>query len=109
VELRWLGRVRYDEALALQHALVTATTDHLLLLEHPPTITLGIRADCANLLSDPATIGAELVVTDRGGDITVHAPGQLVGYPIVTLAPKRGTGSGLADTPRPTWPPSKSS
>jgi lipoic acid synthetase len=84
---RWLGRVRYRDAHALQHALWAAPTgdDWLLLLEHPHVYTLGVRADEANVLVDPATVGAELVRTDRGGDVTYHGPGQLVGYPIRTV------------------------
>jgi lipoyl synthase len=99
LRVRWLGRVAYDEALALQRGLFDHGRDqHLLLLEHPPVYTLGVRASTDNVLVDPADVGATLVWTDRGGDVTYHGPGQLVGYPILTLPPKRGTGSGLADT-----------
>jgi len=84
---RWLGRVGYDEALALQRAIHTCSDDdYLLLLEHPHTYTLGTRADPAHVLVDPASVGAQLVVTDRGGDVTYHGPGQLVGYPVGALA-----------------------
>jgi lipoic acid synthetase len=83
---RWLGRVPYRDALTLQTALHgRAADDYLLLLEHPHVYTLGTTADPAHVLVDPASIGAELVPTDRGGDVTYHGPGQLVGYPIVTL------------------------
>ncbi|MEA3075449.1 MAG: lipoyl synthase [Actinomycetota bacterium] len=83
---RWLGRVRYADAHALQRALFQhATDDHLLLLEHPHVYTLGVRADPAHVLVDPASVGAEMVKTDRGGDVTYHGPGQLVGYPIVSV------------------------
>ena len=99
LRVRWLGRVGYDEALALQRGLFDHGHDqHLLLLEHPPVYTLGVRASTDNVLVDPVDVGATLVWTDRGGDVTYHGPGQLVGYPILTLRPKRGTGSGLADT-----------
>ena len=84
---RWLGRVRYRDAHVLQHALFQADDDWLLLLEHPHVYTLGVRADLANILVPPAEVGAELVRTDRGGDVTYHGPGQLVGYPIVSVAP----------------------
>ncbi|MHB1912142.1 MAG: lipoyl synthase, partial [Acidimicrobiales bacterium] len=83
--VRWLGRVRYRDAHALQHALHAGTTRHLLLMEHPPVFTLGVRADLAHLLAEPESVGAELVSTDRGGDITYHGPGQLVGYPILDV------------------------
>ncbi|HPB44483.1 MAG TPA: lipoyl synthase [Microthrixaceae bacterium] len=84
---RWLGRVDYDDALGLQRALHAHTKqDYLLLLEHPHTYTMGVRADAANILIDPHEVGAQLVRADRGGDVTYHGPGQLVGYPIVTLA-----------------------
>ncbi len=84
---RWLGRVSYTEALALQRALHARNDeDYLLLLEHPHTYTLGKRADSAHVLVDPASVGAALITTDRGGDVTYHGPGQLVGYPIGELA-----------------------
>jgi lipoic acid synthetase len=62
------------------------TDDTLLLVEHPPTYTLGVRTDPANILVDPASVGAACVRADRGGDVTFHGPGQLVGYPIVNVA-----------------------
>jgi lipoic acid synthetase len=83
---RWLGRVRYEEADVLQRALHGRTSsDYLLLLEHPPVYTLGSRANLDHVLVPPASVGAELVRADRGGDVTYHGPGQLVGYPIITL------------------------
>ncbi len=97
LHVRWLGRVGYIEALDLQHRLrSTSPADHLLLLEHPPVYTAGVRADLAHVLVDPASVGAELHRADRGGDVTYHGPGQLVGYPILSLAGKRG--GGMADT-----------
>ena len=90
LRVRWLGRVDYHEAADLQRALhEQSPQDHLLLLEHPDTYTLGTRADPAHVLVPPASVGAELVHADRGGDVTYHGPGQLVGYPIVTLTPWR--------------------
>src|SRR5205814_7564990 len=83
---RWLGRVRYQDALAVQRALFGSGDDYLLLLEHPHIYTLGVRADPAHVLVDPGSVGAELVHADRGGDVTYHGPGQLVGYPIVDVA-----------------------
>lgn len=84
---RWLGRVDYREALALQHALFDhGRENHLLLLEHPHVFTYGPRADLVtNLKCDPAAVGADFVAVKRGGDITYHGPGQLVGYPILNL------------------------
>lgn len=97
LRIRWLGTVPYTEALALQQGLYThGNADHLLLLEHPHVYTLGLRADEANILVDAATVGAEVVHADRGGDVTYHGPGQLVGYPIMSVAGKRG--GGMADT-----------
>ncbi|MEO6988297.1 MAG: lipoyl(octanoyl) transferase LipB, partial [Aquihabitans sp.] len=91
LHVRWLGRVRYQDAHALQHGLFDhAVDDHLLLMEHPHVYTLGVRADTRHVLVDPATVGAELVRTDRGGDVTYHGPGQLVGYPILHLPGKGG-------------------
>jgi lipoic acid synthetase len=91
-----LGRVGYDEAFDLQQQLFAGTADHLLLLEHPPVYTLGVRADERHLLVDPGTVGAELRRVNRGGDVTFHGLGQLVGYPIMNVGGKRG--GGMADT-----------
>ena len=87
LRVRWLGRVAYREALALQHGLFeNGTEQHLLLLEHPHVFTYGPRADLAtNLKCDPADVGADFVKVKRGGDITYHGPGQLVGYPILSI------------------------
>ena len=87
LRVRWLGRVAYREALAVQQALFQyGTGGHLLLLEHPHVFTHGPRADLAvNVLVEPASVGAELVSVKRGGDVTYHGPGQLVGYPIVNV------------------------
>jgi lipoyl synthase len=97
LHVRWLGRVPYDEAYALQRALFEHGRDasHLLLLEHPHVYTLGVRADRSNVLVDPATVGAALVEVDRGGDVTYHGPGQLVGYPILRRPARKG---GMAET-----------
>jgi lipoyl(octanoyl) transferase len=92
-----LGRIPYADALALQERLVEARKagrigDTLLLLEHPKVITLGRRAKTENVLLSPDALregGYELFETGRGGDVTFHGPGQLVGYPIVDLAPDR--------------------
>ena len=94
LHVRWLGRVAYDEAYALQQQLQRGDRNHLLLLEHPAVFTLGRSANPANILVDPNDVGAIVRDVDRGGDVTVHAPGQLVGYPVLTV-PGR---SGLADT-----------
>ncbi|MBA3282656.1 MAG: lipoyl(octanoyl) transferase LipB, partial [Acidimicrobiia bacterium] len=97
LHVRWLGKVRYQDADALQHGFYhEGVDDHLLLLEHPHVYTLGVRASATNVLVDPATVGADLVQTDRGGDVTYHGPGQLVGYPILDL-PGKGGGS-MPDT-----------
>jgi lipoic acid synthetase len=97
LHIRWLGQVPYAEAHALQQGLHAHGPDgHLLLLEHPHVYTLGIRGDLGHLLRPPAEVGAELVQTDRGGDVTYHGPGQLVGYPILDVPGRRG--GGLADT-----------
>ncbi|MCU1490358.1 MAG: lipoic acid synthetase [Acidimicrobiaceae bacterium] len=89
LRIRWLGRVGYEEALALQHGLHRhGSGDHLLLLEHPHVYTLGVRARREHLLFDPddpqgpALQGATVSRADRGGDVTYHGPGQLVGYPV---------------------------
>ena len=83
---RWLGLVPYAEAEALQRAIHEhAGADYLLLQEHPHVYTLGSSAKAEHVLRDPATVGAQLVEADRGGDVTYHGPGQLVGYPIISL------------------------
>jgi len=91
----WCGCVPYAQALQLQLRICGLKKhgyerDVLLLLEHPPVITLGRSADRKNLLVDENylnTHGIELKETDRGGDLTFHGPGQLVGYPILLLQP----------------------
>ncbi|MEY2436299.1 MAG: lipoyl synthase [Acidimicrobiaceae bacterium] len=97
LHVRWLGRVGYQDAHALQRGLFERSADdHLLLLEHPHVYTLGARGSLDHVLVPPASVGAELVRADRGGDVTYHGPGQLVGYPILTVPGKRG--GGMADT-----------
>jgi lipoyl(octanoyl) transferase len=91
--------VRYHEALELQKALVAERKadripDQLLLLEHPAVITLGVKTkdDRSHVLATPEELardGVELVEAGRGGDVTFHGPGQLVGYPIIDLRPDR--------------------
>ena len=92
LRVRWLGRVPYREALAVQTSLFDhGSGQHLLLLEHPHVFTHGARADLStNLRCEPAAVGAELVAVKRGGDITYHGPGQLVGYPIVNVDNRLG-------------------
>jgi lipoyl(octanoyl) transferase len=91
---RWLGRLPYAEAWDLQRAFHEGKTrgrtrdDYLLLLEHPPVYTIGRNGNATNLLvgmDGAERAGAEVFHVDRGGDITFHGPGQLVGYPIVEL------------------------
>ena len=97
LNVRWLGKVSYQDALALQNALfANGKENHLLLLEHHHVFTLGVRGQESNILLDPESLGVEVVKTNRGGDVTYHGPGQLVGYPILSLPGKRG--GGMADT-----------
>ena len=91
--LRQLGRIDYAAALELQQQLATGrkqgtVSDHLLLLEHPHVITLGRNGHMENLLAGDDVLeraGIGFYPTDRGGDVTYHGPGQLVGYPILDL------------------------
>lgn len=99
LEVRRLGVMPYADALALQRQLVEerradAIPDLLLLVEHPPVLTLGVRGDGgrSHILATPETLaarGIEVFETGRGGDITYHGPGQIVGYPIINLKPDR--------------------
>ncbi len=92
LRIRWLGRVRYQEALDLQHAIRDSRNgDYLLMLEHPPVYTLGVRTKPEHLLRGVESSGADVVRADRGGDVTYHGPGQLVGYPVLDVP--RGPGS----------------
>src|SRR5437763_1136009 len=96
-DLRNLHLVTYENGMRLQQKFVELrqndqVDDQLLLLEHPPVITLGRGGDAANLLAPPEALQRERVrffETTRGGDITYHGPGQLVGYPIVHLGEGR--------------------
>lgn len=92
LRIRWLGTVAYREVLAVQEALFERGREqHLLLVEHPHVFTYGPRSDLAhNLRCDPAAVDADLVGIRRGGDITYHGPGQLVGYPILQLGNRLG-------------------
>ena len=88
----WLGRVDYLDGWRLQEAVATRVRagddEWLLLLEHDPVYTIGRRGTTDHLLADPAELrhaGASAYRVDRGGDITYHGPGQLVGYPVVRL------------------------
>ncbi len=80
----------------MQQQLCADAGDHLLLLEHDHVVTLSKRTPREHLLVDVESMGATVATTDRGGDITYHGPGQLVGYPILTVPGKRG--GGMADT-----------
>jgi lipoic acid synthetase len=85
LHVRWLGTVPFADADALQKGLHQGDADHLLLLEHPHVYTLGKTAKLEHVLTPPGDVGATLVRADRGGDVTYHGPGQLVGYPVLTL------------------------
>ena len=90
LRIRWLGRVAYEDAWALQRGLFSYSSDnHLLLLEHPHVFTLGPNGDASNLLGEP---DAPVIRVDRGGDVTYHGPGQVVGYPILSLLSRRTAG-----------------
>jgi len=99
LDIRRLGIMPYREALALQRALVEdrragRIDDMLLLVEHPHVITLGVRGDGgrSHVLAAPEALsaaGIDVLETGRGGDITYHGPGQIVGYPVIDLGPDR--------------------
>jgi lipoyl(octanoyl) transferase len=93
LHVRWLGRLAYRDAHALQKRLVEERAtdrigDQLLLLEHPAVLTLGRNSDPAHILATDEDLdarGIEVVRIERGGEVTYHGPGQLVAYPIVRL------------------------
>jgi len=99
LDVRRLGVVSYAEGLELQAALVARRAageigDVLLLLQHPHVLTLGVKAGQSrqHVLAKPARLaelGVEVCETGRGGDVTYHGPGQIVGYPIISLKPDR--------------------
>lgn len=99
LEVRRLGVVSYEDALALQRETAEARRagsipDTFILLQHPPVITLGVRGDGgrANIVATTerlASLGVQVHETGRGGDVTYHGPGQIVGYPIIDLKPDR--------------------
>jgi lipoyl(octanoyl) transferase len=99
LEVRRLGTIGYPEALAMQRALVEErradrVPDLLLLLQHPAVITLGVKGDGgrSNVMATPerlSELGIAVEETGRGGDVTYHGPGQIVGYPILDLRPDR--------------------
>ncbi|HEX7344452.1 MAG TPA: lipoyl(octanoyl) transferase LipB [bacterium] len=97
MECQFLGRIGYDEAYHLQRSLwrqraLGEIPDQLLLLEHSPVITLGRNARSEHLLHTSAkleSLGVQVREADRGGDVTYHGPGQLIGYPIINLQPER--------------------
>jgi lipoyl(octanoyl) transferase len=97
LQVRWLGRVPYQDGLALQEDMVARRRageipDQLLLLEHPHVVTLGTSSRKEHVLLSQDEMekkGIELFKVGRGGDVTYHGPGQLVGYPILSLAPDR--------------------
>ena len=96
-EARWLGLVPYDDGLrsqedAVEHLRSGEAPEQLLLLEHPHVFTLGRGADSSNILADSLQLqsnAVEVHETGRGGDVTYHGPGQLVGYPVINLKPDR--------------------
>jgi len=92
----WLGRVAYDDGVALQRRtasdLAAGGEERLFLLEHEPVYTLGRNARAADVLMPPERrkeLGIALRDCDRGGQVTYHGPGQLIGYPILNLSPDR--------------------
>jgi lipoyl(octanoyl) transferase len=99
LEVRRLGLIHYADGLELQKQLVEQRkrgeiSDQLLLLEHPPVITLGVKSrnDRSHVIATDEALqaeGVEVFETGRGGDVTYHGPGQLVGYPILDLKPDR--------------------
>ncbi|MGD0055808.1 MAG: lipoyl(octanoyl) transferase LipB, partial [Acidimicrobiales bacterium] len=82
---RHLGRIGFAEANDFQRALLQASDDYVLLFEHPPTYTKGVRTLDEHFLVPPESLDAVVIDADRGGDVTYHAPGQVVAWAIVTV------------------------
>jgi len=82
---RHLGRVSFAEANDLQRALMQSSDDYIMIMEHPPTYTKGIRTSADSFKVDPASLDADVVDADRGGDVTYHGPGQIVAWPVITV------------------------
>ena len=97
IAAQWLGRIAYRDGWQLQKELVAQRADgligdRLLLLEHDPVLTLGRQADAGHILASPRELrrrGIEVLRVERGGEVTYHGPGQLVGYPIIRLGDRR--------------------
>jgi lipoic acid synthetase len=83
---RHLGRISFAEANDFQRALLQSGDDYILVFEHPPTYTRGIRTMEEHFLVPPESLNAVVIDADRGGDVTYHAPGQVVAWAIVTVA-----------------------
>jgi lipoic acid synthetase len=83
---RHLGRISFAEANDFQRALLQSSDDYVLLFEHPPTYTRGVRTQEDHFLVPPESLDAVVIDADRGGDVTYHAPGQVVAWAIVTVA-----------------------
>ena len=97
LRVRWVGKARYDDVLRLQRGLCHQGTDsYLVLCEHDEVITLGRRADARNIKSSTSK-SVPVFRVERGGDVTWHGPGQLVGYPVVNLEEAVGTALGSAE------------
>ncbi len=92
LRVRTLGRVRFAEANDLQHGLLNADDDYVLVMEHPATYTMGVRTEMSNFLVDPSQLDADVEPADRGGDVTYHAPGQVVAWVIRTVSDEPGAG-----------------
>ncbi|MGB8197319.1 MAG: lipoyl synthase [Acidimicrobiales bacterium] len=83
---RHLGRISFAEANDVQRALLQSRDDYILVFEHPPTYTRGVRTQAEHFLVPPESLDAVVIDADRGGDVTYHAPGQVVAWAIVTVA-----------------------
>lgn len=92
IQARWLGKVAYADALGLQTGLFEngKPNSWLLLLEHPHVFTMGVRAKSEHIVVPLDQLGADVIPVNRGGDVTYHGPGQLIGYPVLELPGRAG-------------------